>query len=72
MINVVIIDEKDNVVVVIEVIVKGSEISFKLKDKIVKMIIVLDDIIIYYKLVIKDMVKGDKVIKYGEYIGEVN
>ncbi|HGL6480026.1 TPA: UxaA family hydrolase [Clostridioides difficile] len=72
MINAVIIDEKDNVAVAIEAIAKGSEISFKLKDKTVKTITALDDIIIYHKLAIKDMAKGDKVTKYGEHIGEAN
>ncbi|HGS9797631.1 hypothetical protein [Clostridioides difficile] len=52
MINAVIIDEKDNVAVAIEAIAKGSEISFKLKDKTIKTITALDDITIYHKFYI--------------------
>jgi len=69
MINALIIDEKDNVVVAIEPIAKGSPVCFALKnDEIV--FVALDDIIIYHKVARRDIQKGASVVKYGERIGE--
>lgn len=68
MINALIIDLKDTVAVAIEPIAKGSEINYKVGDEI-KTITAVDDIQIYHKLAIKDMAKGEPVVKYGEHIG---
>lgn len=68
MINAMIIDLKDTVAVAIEQIVKGDEINYKVGDEI-KTIKALNDIQIYHKLAIKDMIKGEPVVKYGEHIG---
>lgn len=68
MINALIIDLKDSVAVAIEPITKGSEINYKVGDE-VKTLTALDDIQIYHKLAIRDMVKGEPVVKYGEHIG---
>ena len=68
MINAMIIELKDTVAVAIEQIVKGDEINYKVGDE-VKTIKALNDIQIYHKLAIKDMVKGEPVVKYGEHIG---
>ena len=68
MINALIIDLKDSVAVAIEPIAKGSEINYKVGDE-VKSLTALDDIQIYHKFAIRDMVKGEPVVKYGEHIG---
>lgn len=69
MINALIINEKkDTVAVAIEVILKGKEIKYSYNNKLEK-IIALEDIEIYHKFAIKDMLKGEAVIKYGEHIG---
>ena len=68
MINALIIDEKDSVAVAIEPITKGSEVNYKFKDE-VKTISAIEDIQIYHKTAIKDVKKGEPVIKYGQHIG---
>lgn len=68
MINAMIIDLKDTVAVAIEPIAKGEDVNYKVGDE-VKTIKALNDVQIYHKLVIKDMAKGEPVVKYGEHIG---
>lgn len=68
MINALIIDEKDSVVVAIEPIAKGTEVSYKSND-VLKTITAVDDIKIYHKIAIKGIKKGDPVVKYGQHIG---
>ncbi|MBM7869687.1 altronate dehydratase small subunit [Clostridium pascui] len=69
MVNALMIDEKDDVIVAIEPIEKGSEINYKSKDDMVKTLIALDNIIIYHKIAVKDIAKGNPISKYGEHIG---
>lgn len=69
MINAVTIDEKDNVIVAIEPIEKGAEVSYKLKDGTVKTLTAEENITIYHKLAAKDIAKGSPIVKYGEHIG---
>lgn len=68
MINAMIIDLKDTVAVAIEPIAKGENVNYKVGDE-VKTIKALNDVQIYHKLAIKDMAKGEPVVKYGEHIG---
>lgn len=68
MINAMIIDEKDTVAVAIEQIEKGNDVSYKVNENVVAFK-ALDDIQIYHKIAIKDLKKGEPVIKYGEHIG---
>ena len=68
MINAMIIDLKDTVAVAIEPIAKGEDVNYKGGDE-VKTIKALNDVQIYHKLAIKDMAKGEPVVKYGEHIG---
>lgn len=69
MVNALMIDEKDDVIVAIEPIEKGSEINYKAKDDTVKTLTALDNIIIYHKIAVKDIAKGNPISKYGEHIG---
>lgn len=68
MINALVIDPKDNVAVAIEEISKGTEVSYNL-DGETKTIVAQDDVQIYHKIAIKDVEKGEPVVKYGEHIG---
>lgn len=68
MINAMIIDLKDTGAVAIEPIAKGEDVNYKVGDE-VKTIKALNDVQIYHKLAIKDMAKGEPVVKYGEHIG---
>lgn len=66
--NVIIIDTKDNVGVVVEWIKKDDDLEYTFnKEK--HQIKSLDDIRIYHKVAIKDINKGDNIVKYGEHIG---
>jgi len=69
MINAMIIDEKDNVAVAIEPIEKGDTVCYK-KNSFVESFIALENITIYHKMAVKDILKGEKIVKYGEHIGE--
>lgn len=69
MINALIIDEKDDVVVAIEPIEKGTEINYVMKDSTVKKLTALDDITIYHKIATRNVSKGYPITKYGEHIG---
>lgn len=67
--NAMIIDEKDNVAVAIETIEKDMEVVYPDKKGQTCSLKALTDIQIYHKLAIKDIKKGDPVVKYGEHIG---
>ena len=68
MINAMIIDEKDTVVVAIEEIEKGNDVSYKVKEDVITFK-ARDNIQIYHKIAITDINEGEPVIKYGEHIG---
>lgn len=69
MINALIIDERDNVVVALQPIAKGTSVRYKLKNEEVSFASV-DDITIYHKVAREDIRRNASVIKYGERIGE--
>lgn len=69
MINALTIDERDDVIVAIEPIEKGSEINYTAKDGTIKTLTALENIIIYHKIAVKDITKGNPISKYGEHIG---
>ena len=66
--NAMIIDAKDNVAVAIEPIAKGDAAVYVCEGKEVSLP-ALEDITIYHKLAIRDITKGEPVVKYGEHIG---
>lgn len=73
MTNALVIDAKDTVAVAIEPIAAGSTAAFvssgKTPGKAITTVTVTADIPLYHKFAIKDMVKGEPVVKYGEHIG---
>jgi len=68
-INALMIDVKDNVAVVIEEIKKGAQIRWEEKGK-TKTLTAPEDVTIYHKIAVREIRAGDKVVKYGEHIGE--
>lgn len=70
MLNGLMINDSDNVAMVIEPVSKGCKVQYKLNDGSTHEVEVLDDIPIYHKFAVKPIYKGEKVIKYGEHIGE--
>lgn len=70
MIKALCINENDNVIVAIEPIKKGEIIQYKDKKNQVKEIKVLEDITIYHKIALENIIKDGIIIKYGEHIGK--
>ena len=69
MTNAMIIDEKDTVAVAIEPVAAGETITWLDRSGAAQTVTAVTDIPIYHKLAIKDMAKGEPVVKYGEHIG---
>ena len=67
--EVIVINEKDNVGTALEALNAGAEISVKVRGHVEK-ITLLSDIPMGHKLALKDIEKGEAVIKYGEPIGQ--
>jgi altronate dehydratase small subunit len=67
--NAILIDDRDNVAVVIEPVLKGQTVSFAFKDGAVHVITALQDITIYHKIAVREIPEGSPVVKYGEHIG---
>lgn len=68
MLNAMMIDAKDNVAVAIEPIAKGDTVSYLCNGE-EKQLTAQTDIIIYHKLAIRDIARGEPIVKYGEHIG---
>jgi len=68
MINAVVMNETDSVATVTQNISAGQNVTYALKDKTftIKSNV---DISIYHKIDIKNIKKGEEVLKYGERIG---
>lgn len=68
--NGLIIEDCDNVAVVIEPVKKQEIVRYRLKNGDLEEITALEDIPVYHKIATKLIHKGEKIIKYGEHIGE--
>ncbi|WP_077533696.1 UxaA family hydrolase [Massiliimalia massiliensis] len=68
--NAMIIEPEDNVAVAIEPIPKGEAACYVLPDGTPCRITVIENITIYHKFAVHDIAKGEKIVKYGEHIGE--
>ena len=67
--NGVIIDEKDNVVVAIRQLEAGADVAYPLPAGGEGHVVTKEAIPLFHKIARTDIKKGDKVVKYGEYIG---
>ena len=67
--GIVVINEKDNVATALEMLRAGTEVSADVQGRVEK-IRVLSDIPMGHKLALRDIEKGESVIKYGEPIGQ--
>ncbi len=68
-IKTIVIDKKDNVATALEWLPNGSEITVEIQGTMEK-IKLLSDIPQGHKLALRDIKKGDSVIKYGEPMGQ--
>ena len=67
--KIIIVNEKDNVATALETLRAGTEVSADVQGRVEK-IRVLSDIPMGHKLALRDIEKGESVIKYGEPIGQ--
>ncbi len=67
--KIIIVNEKDNVATALEMLKAGTEVSANAQGHIEK-IRILSDIPMGHKLALRDIEKGESVIKYGEPIGQ--
>lgn len=68
MINAMMIGKKDNVIVAIEKIKTGDQIKYRYGNEVLEFE-ALNNIEIYHKIALKDIKKGEAVVKYNEHIG---
>lgn len=66
------IDKKDNVAVVIRPIAKGDQVIYNNYEYGQGKLEALTDIPIYHKIALNEIEEGEKVVKYGEHIGEAS
>lgn len=67
--NAIVIDDKDTVAVVIEPAKAGDPVQWADNGGARHQVTANADIPIYHKIAIKDLAKGEPVVKYGEHIG---
>lgn len=68
--NAIVISSTDNVAVVVEPVRRGEPIIWIGPDHRELSITAATDIPIYHKCALRDIAPGEKIIKYGEHIGE--
>jgi len=67
--RVIVINEKDNVATALESLRRGAEVAIEIQDNVEKITLV-SDVPLGHKFALRDLKKGDAVIKYGEPIGQ--
>ena len=67
--EIIVINEKDNVATALETLSAGTQVSVEVQGHVEK-IRLLSDIPMGHKLALRDIEKGEAVIKYGERIGQ--
>jgi altronate dehydratase small subunit len=67
--RVIVINEKDNVATALESLRQGAVVAIQIQNNIQK-ITLASDIPSGHKFALRDIKKGDSVIKYGEAIGQ--
>lgn len=68
-VNAVHVNDKDSCVVVVKEVEKAQTVSYFNGSKEVESVIARQDIPVYHKIAVCDIMQGNPVIKYGEPIG---
>ena len=68
--NAMMIDQKDNVAVVVEPVSAGDTIIWTDTEEKEHTLTARTEIPIYHKVAIQPIRSGEKIVKYGEHIGE--
>jgi altronate dehydratase small subunit len=63
----ILVNPKDNVAVAVEPVRKGDEILVQTEPPF--RLIAATDVTVYHKFALRDLSKGESIIKYGEEIG---
>ncbi len=64
-----IIDIRDNVAMALKDLKKGQTVEIARGESILKLVLI-DDIPVYHKFAVTELNEDDKVLKYGEVMGE--
>ena len=68
--NAVLISQNDNVAVAVEPVKAGDTLCWLDPAGTEHTLAAAEDIKIYHKFAVRDIEKGEKIVKYGEHIGE--
>ena len=69
MVSALVVDKKDNVATALRPLGKGDSIGIEVEDSLVD-IVLKQSIPFGHKLALKDIERGERIIKYGEIIGQ--
>ena len=69
MLSALVVDKKDNVATALRPLEKGDSIGVEVEDSMVDMVL-KQSIPFGHKLALKDIERGERIIKYGETIGQ--
>ncbi len=67
-ISAIVIDQRDNVAVALFAIKRGERVTIRIGEE-ARELVAKSDIPFGHKLAVKDISKGEEIIKYGEVIG---
>ena len=67
--NAVVIDPRDNVVVAIYPLKAGDEVRYPMPDGTLASFAAAGDVPLFHKIARSDIARGQRVVKYGEFIG---
>lgn len=69
LLSVLVVDKKDNVATALRQLESGDSIGVQIEDSVVN-VVLLQSIPFGHKLALKDIERGERIIKYGETIGQ--
>ena len=69
MLSALVVDKKDNVATALRPLEKGDSIGVEVENSMVDMVL-KQSIPFGHKLALKDIERGERIIKYGETIGQ--
>ena len=69
MVSALVVDKKDNVATALRPLEKGDSIGIEVGDSLVD-IVLKQSIPFGHKLALEDIERGERIIKYGEIIGQ--
>ncbi len=69
MVSALVVDKEDNVATALRPLEKGDSVGIEVEDSLVD-IVLKQSIPFGHKLALKDIERGERIIKYGEVIGQ--